>query len=165
MRLLKFGVLASSAVTGKSLFTFVNDGAGLRSDPTMVASDDQQNLTKDFERKLKVGSSERTEDYEDQDGIKCDDYTARALYEPRVPYNGTLLPERYIASEQQTKTAILHAPSSTERCQCGIELLILVKSSIKHFDRREAIRKRWRLIDPGAVVVHLFSWQKRPGRD
>jgi hypothetical protein len=159
MRLLKFGVLASSAVTGKSLFTFVNDGAGVRSDP-MAASDDQQNLAQEFDSKLKVGKSEKTDDGRgskyNSDGIICDDYTARALYEPRVPYNGTLLPERYIASEKQTKTAILHAPSSTERCQCGIELLILVKSSIKHFDRREAIRKRWRLIDPGAVVVHFL---------
>jgi len=160
MRLLKFGVLASSAVTGKSLFTFVNDGAGLRSDPMASSDDQQQNLTiKDFDRKLKVGKSEKTNGTTDDedDGNKCDDYTARAQYEPRVPYNGTLLPERYIVSEQQTKTAILHAPrSSTQRCQCGIELLILVKSSIAHFDRREAIRKRWRLIDPGAVVVHFL---------
>ena len=51
---------------------------------------------------------------------------------------------------------ILRGPSSQERCQCGIELLILVKSSIDHFDRRNAIRKRWRLIDPGAVMINFL---------
>lgn len=86
----------------------LSDGAGVRSDP-MAASDDQQNLVQEFDSKLKVGKSEKTDDkdgnkYNTNDGIICDDYTARAIYEPRVPYNGTLLPDRYIASEQQTKT-------------------------------------------------------------
>jgi len=91
-----------------------------------------------------------------KNSTECQDYTKRASYTRRPKYNGTLLPERYIADEIQTKTEILRGPSSQERCQCGIELLILVKSSIDHFDRRNAIRKRWRLIDPGAVMVNFL---------
>lgn len=143
MRLVKFGLLSTAA--GKSLFTFVNDGAGVRLETT-------DELAQDFD-KIKTGNSKKNEKEEQQD---CQDYTQRSIYQPKPDYNGTLLPERYIVTEDQEKTAILHSPSSSERCQCGIELLILVKSSINHFDRRDAIRKRWRLIDPGAVMVNFL---------
>lgn len=133
MRLLKYGFLSTAA--GKSLFTFVNDGAGVKREKT--------------NENTGTGSKNGTLLEE------CVDYTPRAEYGRRPDYDGELLPDRYIEDISQEKTEILHAPDP-EKCRCGIELLILVKSSIGHFDRRQAIRNRWRLIDPGAVSVNFL---------
>ena len=55
-----------------------------------------------------------------KNSTECQDYTKRAIYTRRPKYNGTLLPERYIADELQTKTGIwletgqCHVSSSLE---------------------------------------------------
>ena len=74
--------------------THISDGAGVRLDTT-------DELTQDFD-KLKTGNSNKKE--EDEEQQDCQDYTPRAIYQPRPDYNGTLLPDRYIVTENQEKT-------------------------------------------------------------
>ena len=75
--------------------THISDGAGVRLETT-------DEVAHDFD-KLKTGNSKKNEKEEQQD---CQDYTQRSIYQPKPSYNGTLLPDRYIVTENQEKTGI-----------------------------------------------------------
>ena len=44
------------------------------------------------------------------------------------------------------KKVFLSKPPENQ-CECGLKMVILVKSALEHFDRRQKIREKWKIDD------------------